>query len=151
MTTTTHRTDSTEVIRRLRAVTRRIEGFFDAQIQRLEQAMHQLNELQSEYEVARRLSADLDQQKTRWQDERDEEIVRLTQASESLARSWHELEQRQRDLLIVAQAQPAPPRPIARPVDVAVDPPVEQIRHETSLFEMQQLQLQVNEHHRRSR
>ncbi len=144
-------TELSEVIRRLRAVTRLIEGFFETHVDRLNVALLQLGELQSEYDVARRLSADLDQQRKQWQRERQAEMARLADASEALAESWQALDNQRRDQLLTPNSES--PKPIMQPAPkvVATLPPHEPVCTKTSLFELQQLRMQVSEHARGGR
>lgn len=150
--------NSTDVVLQLRSVTRRIEVFFEHQMQRLRTAMQQMEEMQAEYDAARRLAADIESQREQWHRERDLESERLTKASEAMARGWHELEQAQRNHLIETNASSRTPEQSSwnenpgttqgtseKPADeqsdqVAID-----------LFEMQQLQSQVQQHMKRSR
>ena len=158
MSQTTQQPESTETILQLRSVTRRIEIFFESQMTRLHEAMQQLQEKQAEYEVSRRLSADLETQRESWQKDRDHELLRLTQASESLAQSWQELEQTQRDNIIKSKGV----RAAAAGKSNRSGPAMQTsngIRHEKpeeneegmDLFEMQQLQDQVKRHNHKRR
>ncbi len=145
-----------ETVRRLRAVTRRIEAFFESQARKLEFAMGQVNDMQSEYDIARRLSADIERARMAWQDERQLEMARLTEASRALEKAWHELEQKQRELEIDRTrtggvvSNPAAETPVGNAAPVAERVPVRR-RAELGLFEMKQLQSQVKQHKRRGR
>ena len=154
MKTTNQPTESTETILQLRSVTRRIEIFFDSQMTRLRETMQALEEKQAEYDVARRLSADLETQKEQWQKNRDHELLRLTKASESLAQSWQQLEQTQRDTIIKTNGKNATN---ASKSDGPAIQTSNGLRNEDAapedegmdLFEMQQLQNQVKRHNKR--
>ena len=149
--------DPRETVRRLRAVTRRVEAFFESQMQRMEEAMGQVEETRQEYEVARRLSAELEQKRSEWEQERQLELARLTEASRALAQAWHELEQKQREFRMEQNRTGGAPRSStseARSVKTenhAVDRSPTRPRVELGLFEMKQLQAQVNQHKRRGR
>ncbi len=148
---------SGDVAHRLRTVSRRIESFFERQVERLEHAISQLQDSGGEYEMARRLSIDLDEQRAAWEIEREEEMIRLAEASQSLARSWHELEQRQRELetsLLKSQSPTlaSPRRAMAAAhVGASSTSPVGSPGEGMELFEMRQLQANVNRHTRRGR
>lgn len=156
MSQTSQQNESTETILQLRSVTRRIEIFFESQMARLRDAMKQLEEKQAEYEVARRLSADLETQRESWQKDRDHELLRLTRASESLAQSWQELEQTQRDMLI--KSKNAKATAVKKSSGPAIQSSTgirndqsEQAEEGMDLFEMQQLQDQVKRHKHKRR
>lgn len=145
-----------ETVRRLRAVTRRIEAFFESQVQKLEQAMRHVEDMQGEYDIARRLSHDIERTRLTWQEERQLEMARLTEASRALEKAWHDLEQKQRDLEIDRNrtggidSGPAMGQTVGVGQATAERPPVRR-RAELGLFEMKQLQAQVKQHKRRGR
>jgi hypothetical protein len=152
-----------ETVRRLRAVTRRIEAFLGSQMQRLAVAMKQVRDMQAEYESARRLTADIQAQRNTWQRDRDVEVKRLEQANEALVRSWNELEKQQRELEIaLLQARATDSRSDTKPVASATPAtrvPMSRELHqarkaataEMDLFVMKQLQAQVKKHQKRKR
>lgn len=150
--------DQQESLRRLRAVTRRIEAFFNAQMERLTSAMRQVQNMQSEYESARRLAMDLQQQQATWLSARDCEMRRLEHANEALANSWNELDQQRRELAI-ASMQSRPPEnhnslSASGESSAAVPQPravKKAVVSEMDLFVMKQLQAQVKQHQRRKR
>ncbi len=162
MRSNTQHSDQQESSRRLRAVTRRIEAFFGAQVQKLFDAMKQLEGMQAEYEAAKRLAVDLDQQQNAWREERDCEVRRLEAANEALAGSWTELEKQRRDFEI-SRLQAENSRPVQnrvagntpRPATVEKAPAIAaKSPADTAVMErfvMQQLQNQVREHQRRKR
>jgi hypothetical protein len=174
MRSTSQQSDQLESMRRLRAVTRRIEAFFGAQVQKLTDAMRQLENMQAEYEAAKRLSVDLDQQRSAWREERDFEVRRLEAANEALAKSWTELEQQRREFEIsrlqaeatktvpaksaggATASAPAPKSPVAteKPSTTTINAEPAKSAADNSVMErfvMQQLQNQVREHQRRKR
>ena len=83
MSTSMMNPEANEVMRRLRAVTRRIEAFFETQTKKIDEAMSLLNEMQSEYDVARRLSVGLNQQQRNWEIDKQEEMERLAEANQA--------------------------------------------------------------------
>lgn len=89
-----------EAVRRLRSVTRRVEAFLAAQQKRLSTCAEELGEIQSEYDAAKRLSAELDQARQEWRREKQAELNSLEQANHDLASSWQDLEQQKRELEI---------------------------------------------------
>ena len=141
--------ETTDVIRRLRAVTRRIEAFFETQTKKLDEAMRLLNEMQSEYDVARRLSAGLNQQQRSWENDKQEEMQRLSEANQALAVGWQELENKQRDLLLT-RMRPDPVH-LPRQVQTQSYDSMGGGDAEVTEFEIQLLQRQVNQHTKRSR
>lgn len=174
MRSTSQQSDQLESMRRLRAVTRRIEAFFGSQVQKLSDAMRQLENMQAEYEAAKRLAVDLDQQRSAWREERDCEVRRLEAANEALAKSWTDLEQQRRDFEIsrlqaestktaparatgaATGSAPAPKTPVATEKPSATPGNAEPAKPaaDNSVMErfvMQQLQNQVREHQRRKR
>ncbi len=150
--------DQQESLRRLRAVTRRIEAFFGAQMERLTLAMTQVQNMQSEYESARRLAMDLQQQQGTWLGEREFEMKRLEHANEALASSWNELDQQRRELATATmQTKPSDNRE-SLTASAGKSAPVMETRtvkkgvvSEMDLFVMKQLQAQVKQHQRRKR
>lgn len=150
--------DPQETLRRLRAVTRRIEAFFGAQMERLTTAMTQVQNMQSEYESARRLAMDLQQQQGTWLREREFEMKRLEQANDALAGSWNELDQQQRELAAASlQARSRETRQLSTAAASHSAAATEQktvkktVATEMDLFVMKQLQAQVKQHQRRRR
>ena len=157
MNSTRPNPDQQETVRRLRAVTRRIEAFFESQIQKLELAMRQVQEMQGEYDIARRLTADTERERMSWEEARQLEMARLTEASRALEKAWHELEQRQREVETerirtggVVSGQGSGQLPERKQRSQPERVPVRR-RAELGLFEMKQLQSQVNQHKRRGR
>lgn len=137
--------DSVDAMRRLRAVTRQIEVFFDLQMRKLTEAAEQLNELNSENELVLKLAADLERQKQLWEQEKNHESQRLVDAGEKLALAWQELEDKQRDQ---PNHVPESHAPKVKKSTKTETPAIAE-NSETTLFEMKMLQQQVAEHARR--
>ena len=146
-------TDSSEVIRRLRAVTRRIERFFEERVESVQQALSQIDNTESAFDVTRRRSAQLDEERRQWELEKQAEITRLTRASEELAIAWQQLEQRQRDVARDESLERQRSRMVGngtRPVlnSAGSNQPGDDV---IAIGEMQQLQMQINQYGKRQR
>ncbi|MGI9518359.1 MAG: hypothetical protein ACR2NP_14990 [Pirellulaceae bacterium] len=148
-------TDASEVIRRLRAVTRRIEKFFDDRAESLQLAMSEYSDTQSAFDVTQRRSAALNEEQRQWEMEKQAEIARLTRASEELAIAWQQLEQRERELTLAESASTHRSRAFANQAMPGheLSPAVgSQSGDETlDVLEMQQLQMQINQHSKHQR
>jgi hypothetical protein len=105
--------------------------------------------------MARRLAVDLDEQRAAWERERDQEMARLTEASRALARSWHELEQHQREFesgLMRSRSQSPLANAVRRgaaPVPAAAASGSAHSADSMDVFEMRQLQASIHRHSRR--
>ncbi len=143
-------TDTSEVIRRLRAVTRRIESFFKDQAESLQSALAEVGDTQSAFDVTQRRVAALDEERQQWELERNAEIARLTQASEELAIAWQQLEQREREVVLAEAAGIHQSRRLASQSSSLGESPgasgSQQADDAPGVLEMQQLQLQINQH-----
>jgi len=92
-----------ELARRLRAVARQHEDFFQNQFQRLASHMRQQQDLIAQASVVQRMIDDMQQQKSAWESQRDSELSRIAAASDKLVAAWEELEHQQREFLIQKQ------------------------------------------------
>jgi len=103
--------ENADAMRRLRTVTRRIEVFFEMQLNKLNEAAGMLHQLGSENDAALRMASDLERQRRVFEEEQELENQRLIEAGEKLANAWQELEDKQRQLpkpRHVAQPKPEP-------------------------------------------
>ena len=92
--------DVVHLVTRLDEVTRRIDGFFRAQLRRMSQAMIQFQASQLESDMARKLTTDFENRQEQWDNDRQSEIERLSDANQKLIDAWEQLEQQQRELVI---------------------------------------------------
>lgn len=143
-------TDASEVIRRLRAVTRRIEKFFDDRAESLQLAMSEYSDTQSAFDVTQRRSAALDDEQRQWELDKQAEIIRLTRASEELAIAWQQLEQRERELALAESAGTQQSRVFTNQAGPGHEVPAANGNQTgddaLDVLEMQQLQMQINQH-----
>lgn len=92
-----------DLARRLRAVARQHEDFFQNQFQRLASHMRQQQDLIAQASVVQRMIDDMQEQKNDWESQRDSELSRIAAASDKLVAAWEELEHQQREFLIQKQ------------------------------------------------
>ncbi len=97
--------------RRLEKVTASIESFLFSQVLRLNESLDQCKLAVDENEIVQRVMANFEQQKADWENDRQAEIRRLSEASEKLIASWEQLEnerqawQAQCDSKVVGRSQ----------------------------------------------
>ena len=92
--------DMNECVRRLRALARKYEDFFQAQFSRLQQFVRDQEKLAAQAEAAQRMIDNSTEQRQVWEAERDLEFARISEASEKLIVAWEQLEKQQRQLLL---------------------------------------------------
>lgn len=150
------REELTEIAHQLGNLSRRFESFLQQQVERLKNGLQNCHDLKSEADVVRKMMEDFEEQKRHWEMQRDSEIKRLSIASSELAEAWKQLEDEQRQLLIdrnVHQRKPdmehefaskTPPQTAT--VNMAAAP-----TDQSSIFDFQQLQMQVRQHAQRTR
>ena len=117
--------DLNEIARRLRALTRRYEDFFKLQYQRLDKHMTVQKELIGQSDVIRRMMDDFEQQKKDWEQQREAELERISQAGDKLMNAWTELENQQRKLLADSNGrnlETPPSEPVTQPLPAAIQP-----------------------------
>ncbi len=113
-----------EAVRRLRALSRRYQDFFQLQFQRLEAHMKMQQQMLDRADAVRSMLDDIQSQKENWESQRQSEMQQIDAASQKLAGAWQALEQQQRQLL-VDRATP-PTTNVLPPPNSGMAPPTNQ-------------------------
>ena len=92
-----------EVVRRLRALSRRYQDFFQLQFQRLGEHMKAQQQMLDRADAVRSMLDDIQGQKDHWESQRLAEMQQIDEASRKLLLAWQALEEQQR----AALAQPS--------------------------------------------
>lgn len=116
-----------EVVRRLRALSRRYQDFFQLQFQRLGSHMQAQQQMVDRADAVRSMLDDIQSQKDSWDSVRNAEMQRIDDASQKLMQAWQALEEQQRQALLQQPtSKPAVASPVSQPLNpqpAAVAPP----------------------------
>ncbi len=85
--------------RRLEKIVTSIENFLHNQILRLDKALDEFRLAQNNEKILQKILKDFETEKLQWDEARNSEILRLSDASEKLIEGWQQLEDERRNWL----------------------------------------------------
>ena len=155
----------------MRALARKYEDFFRAQFVRLDEFVKEQQKLAAQTAAADRLLKSTNMERREWEAERDRELLRISEASEKLAKAWEHLENEQQRFLIQGNTTQSPPAQVSEhsdPAESAIatvpaslgipaqttqqnQPAPVRTAPQTNAFENEQLRRQMNQHAKRRR